>query len=131
VIAVDTNVLVRLFVADDAAQAERARALFDAQADTDDSLWIADVVLAELVWALDRSYGRPRSDIATVLRALAGNATVQLESAGCIGEATSLYERGPADFVDCLLAAKARALGCQALRSFDKKMKGLPGVALL
>lgn len=129
-IAVDTHVLVRLLVNDDAAQAERARDLFDAHADTDDFLWIADLVLAELVWALGRSYGRPRSDIVTVLRALAGNATVQLESAGCIGEVTSLYERGPADFVDCLLATKARARGCEALRSFDKKMKNLPGVVL-
>jgi predicted nucleic-acid-binding protein len=131
VIAVDTYVLVRLFVNDDAAQAEKARALFEAHADEDDSLWIADVVLAELVWALARSYDRPRGDIVTVLRALAGNATVRLESAACVGEATTLFERGPADFVDCLLAAKAQALGCAALRSFDKKMKGLPGVALL
>lgn len=130
-IAIDTNVLLRLFVNDDAAQAAKARALFDAHADEDDSLWVADMVLAELVWALDRSYGRPRSDIVTVLRALAGNATVQLESAACLRDATALYERGPADFVDCLLATKARALGCIALRSFDKKMKGLPGVALL
>ena len=130
-IAVDTNVLVRLFVNDDAAQAAKARALFDAHANEDDSLWIADVVLAELVWALGGSYGRPRGDIVAVLRALAGNATVQLESAARIGSATALYERGPADFVDCLLAAKAQALGCTALRGFDKKMKGLPGVALL
>lgn len=130
-IAVDTNVLVRLFVNDDAAQAKKAHALFEAHADEDDALWIADVVLAELVWALDRSYGRPRSDIVTVLRALLGNATVRLESAACMREATSLYERGPADFVDCLLAAKAHSLGCAALRSFDKKMKGLPGVVLL
>ncbi len=130
-IAVDTNVLVRLFVNDDAAQAAKARALFDAHADEDDSLWIADVVLTELVWALAGCYSRPRSDIVTVLRALAGNATVQLESAASIGDATALYERGPADFVDCLRAAKARARGCTALRSFDKKMKGLPGVALL
>jgi len=130
-IAIDTSVLVRLFVNDDAAQAAKARALFDAHADEDDSLWIADVVLAELVWALAGSYGRPRADIVTVLRALAGSATVRLESAACIGEATALYERGPADFVDCLLAAKAQALGCTALGSFDKKMKGLPGVALL
>lgn len=131
VIAIDTNVLVRLFVNDDAMQAEKARTLFDAHADEDESLWIADVVLAELVWALDRSYGRSRSDIVRVLRALASNATVRLESAACIGAAASLYERGPADFVDGLLAVKAQALGCEALRSFDKKMKGLPGVALL
>lgn len=127
-IAVDTNVLVRLFVNDDAQQAAKARALFDAHSHDDGSLWIADVVLAELVWALDRSYGRLRSDIVTVLDALARNATVQLESAACIREATALYANGPADFVDCLLAIKAKARGCEALRSFDKKMKLLPGV---
>lgn len=130
-IAADTHVLVRLFVNDDAAQATKARAPFGGHADEDDSLWIADVVLAELVWALDRSYGRPRSDIVTVLRALSGNATVHLESAACMSQATTLYERGRADFVDCLLAVKARALNCDALRTFDKKMKGLPGVVTL
>ena len=129
--AVDTNVLLRLFVNDDKAQAAKARALFEAQAEEDDSLWIADIVLAELVWALARSYDRPRADIATVLRALAGNATVKLESAASVVEATRLYEVGPADFVDCLLAVKAKAQRCTALHSFDKKMNGLPGVALL
>jgi predicted nucleic-acid-binding protein len=89
------------------------------------------VVLVELVWALTRSYGRPRTDIITVLRALVGNATVKLESAAALLEATTLYEQGPADFVDCLLAAKAKAQRCAALHSFDKKMKGLPGVVLL
>ena len=130
-IAVDTNVLVRLVVNDDQAQAAKARALFDSQADQDDSLWIADVVLAELVWALDRSYGRPRGDIVAVLRALSTNATVKLESAAAMVAATALYERGPADFVDCLLAVKAQQQGCDTLRSLDRKMKALPGVALL
>ena len=130
-IAVDTNVLLRLLVNDDAAQAGRARALFDACAEAGESLWIADVVLAETVWALARSYGRERADIVTALRALAGNVTAQLESAACLAEATTLYERGPADFVDCLLAVKARQRGCSALRSFDKNMRRLPGVELL
>lgn len=129
-IAVDTNVLLRLFVNDDATQAAKARALFDAQVDEDGSLWIADLVLAEVAWALARSYERPRSDIVAVMRALAANATVQLESAASIAEATDLYERGPADFVDCLFAVKAMALGCESLCSFDRKMKALPGVRL-
>ena len=37
-IAIDTNVLVRLFVNDETLQAQRARALFDANADMDESL---------------------------------------------------------------------------------------------
>jgi uncharacterized protein len=129
--AVDTNALLHQFVNDDKAQAAKARALFKAQAEGEDSLWIADVVLAELVWALARSYDRLRADIVTVVRALVGNAKVKLESAASIAEATSLHELGPADSVDCLLAVKAKAHRCTALHSFDKKTKGLPGVALL
>ncbi len=94
-------------------------------------MWIADLVLVELVWVLDRCCERPHSDIVLMLRALAGNSTVRLESADCLREATTLYERGPSDVVDCLLATKAKAKGCEALRSFDKKMKGLTGVVLL
>ena len=129
--AVDTNLLVRLFVNDDAAQAQKVRALFDQLADEDGALWVADIVLVELVWALDRVYARPREQIAAALHALAGNATVRLESAAALPQATSFYAQGPADFADCLLAVKAAQAGCESLRSFDKKMRGLPGVKLL
>jgi predicted nucleic-acid-binding protein len=125
--AVDTNLLVRLFVADEPAQAQKVRALFDQHADEDGALWVADIVLVELVWALDRVYARPRAQIAAAVQALAGNATVQLESAAGVREAVALYASGPADFADCLLAVKAAQVGCDALRSFDKKMRGLPG----
>jgi len=129
--AVDTNLLLRLFVNDDAAQAKKVRALFDRHADEDGALWVADIVLVELVWALDRVYGRPRVQIAAALQALAGNATVKLEAVTVLREAAALYSQGPADFADCLLAAKARQAGCDSLRTFDKKMRSLPGVKLL
>ena len=65
------------------------------------------------------------------LHALAGNATVKVESAEALREATALYAQGPADFADCLLAVKARRAGCDSVRSFDKKMRSLPGFKLL
>ena len=129
--AIDTYLLVRLFVNDVAAQAQKVRALFDQLADEDGALWVADIVLVELVWALDRVYARPREQIAAALQALAGNATVRLESAAALPQATLFYAQGPADFAYCLLAVKAAQAGCESLRSFDKKMRGLPGVKLL
>ena len=129
--AIDTNLLVRLFVNDDAAQAQKVRVLFDRHADDASALWVADIVLVELVWALDRVYSRPRAQIVIALQALASHATVQLESAAALPEATALYAQGPADFADCLLAVKAVKVGCEILRSFDKKMRALPGVKLL
>ncbi|MFN0160632.1 MAG: PIN domain-containing protein [Burkholderiales bacterium] len=130
-IALDTNLLLRLLVNDAPGQAAKVRALFDAHADEPSAFWIADVVLAEIVWALDRSYGRSRSEISMALHALSHHANVLLESAAVMGEALVLFEEGPAHFVDCLLAAKARAAGCSSVHTFDRKMRGLPGVQLL
>lgn len=129
--AVDTNVLIRLFVNDDSLQCQKARALFDKHADSEESLWIADLVMLELAWTLDRIYAFSRAEICVALKALAGNATVSLESTLAIEQSVALYETGPAGFADCLLSVKAKSAGYAALRTFDKKMRVLPGVKLL
>lgn len=85
--AVDTNLLVRLFVADDPDQADKVRRLFDHHAHEEGAFWVADIVLVELVGALDRVYGRSRAQVATALQALAGHATVRLESPAALIEA--------------------------------------------
>ena len=129
--AVDTNVLIRLFVNDDSMQCQKARALFDSHAGSNESLWIADIVMLELAWTLDRIYDFPRAEICVALNALVGNATVSLESSLAIEHSIAMYEQGPAGFADCLLSVKANHAGRNALRTFDKKMKSLPGVKLL
>jgi predicted nucleic-acid-binding protein len=92
---------------------------------------VADIVLVELVWTLARAYGSSRLEITAALRALASNATVILESAAAVTQAIAWYEPGPADFADALLVAKASQAGCEAVRTFDKKMRNLSGVKLL
>jgi predicted nucleic-acid-binding protein len=130
-IALDTNVLVRLFVRDDEAQADRAKDLVDAFGLQNGSLFISDVVLAELCWTLARAYERNRSDIVRVIRALLGNATIRLESPEAVRSALAVYERGPADFADCLIVAKAKSAGCVEIVTFDRRMQTLPSVRLL
>lgn len=56
-IAIDTNVLVRLLVADDPAQSSRARALLETQ-----DVWIGPTVLLEAAWVLDAA--EPGMDVA-------------------------------------------------------------------
>ncbi|MDH4390670.1 MAG: type II toxin-antitoxin system VapC family toxin [Aquabacterium sp.] len=130
-IAVDTNVLVRLMVNDEPSQAGRAKQLFDAKAGEDGSIWVSDTVLVELVWTLARAYGRSRTELATAVRALASHATLTLESAVAVRAAVDVFEGGAADFSDCLLAAKAQGAGCEHLFTFDKGMRALAGVKLL
>ena len=129
-IALDTNVLVRLLVGDDQAQAQRVKRLFDHAAAERDTLWVCDTVLVELVWTLARAYGRTRTDIVAALRALSSNATVTLESTAAVVAATDSYEQGSADFADCLLCTKAAMAGCEHVATFDRGMRGLPNVKM-
>jgi len=131
VIAVDTNVLLRLLVGDDPAQAAKARRLFDRADAEQKTVWVADTVLVELVWTLGRAYSRNRADIVKALRTLSSHATVMLESAAAVRDATDAFERGRADFADCLLCVKAESAGCDEVATFDRGMKGLPAVRLL
>jgi predicted nucleic-acid-binding protein len=131
VIAVDTNVLLRLLVGDDATQAAKARRLFDRAGAEQSAVWVADTVLVEMVWTLARAYSRERTDIVKALRTLSSHATVVLESAAAVRDAIDVFERGRADFADCLLSMKAQSAGCDEVATFDRGMKGLPGVRLL
>ena len=129
-IAVDTNVLVRLLVADDRSQHLRAVRFFDAQASEPGSVWVSQVVLAELGWVLSRTYGRTRAEVAQAVRALAGNGTVSLEQPQAVQQAVSHYEGSRADLADCLLSARAQTEGLQGVVTFDRGMRVLPGVSV-
>jgi predicted nucleic-acid-binding protein len=131
VIAVDTNVLARLILQDDAAQHARAHQLFLDHAGEAGAIWVSDMVLIELVWVLTRAAGRSRADVVVALQAITDNTTLRLESPRAIREATRLYQAGPADFADCLLSVQAREAGADQIHTFDRKMRGLPGITLL
>lgn len=130
-IALDTNVLVRLVLRDDEAQAQRARELVETHAHSDGSLFVSDVVLAEFAWVLRSRYALPGEAIARALRALVDNATLAWQSRAAAIEALQLFEHGGADFPDCLVVALAEAHGCEAIATFDGGMRALPQVRLL
>ncbi len=130
-IALDTNVLVRLLTRDDEKQAEKVRLLFEKHADSHDALFVSDVVLAELAWTLERAYDFDRAAIGKTFKALVDNATLGFESRDVLRLAQANFESGKAGFADCLIVAKAQARGCAPLVTFDKALRAVPDVELL
>ena len=68
-IALDTNVLVRFLVDDDAEQVQAARTLLESLT-AERPAFICREVMIELVWVLERAYRLPRDRIAAVLEGL-------------------------------------------------------------
>lgn len=71
--AIDTNVLVRYLVRDDAEQAEAARALLEGLTQRHPGFVCREVAI-EVVWVLERVYRFGRAEIADVLLELLANA---------------------------------------------------------
>jgi predicted nucleic-acid-binding protein len=101
VVAVDTNVLVRLLTNDHAAQAARAVAVFRTT-----PVLVPKTVLLETEWVLRHSYGLPAATIARSFLGLLGLPTVTVEDAPAVHLALRMLERG-IDFADALHLASS------------------------
>jgi predicted nucleic-acid-binding protein len=76
VVAVDTNVLVRLITKDHAEQVARATRLFQKE-----RIWLAKTVLLETDWVLRSLYGFAAQDVGDAIGKVAGLPNVDLEDA--------------------------------------------------
>ena len=88
-LAVDTNVVVRLLVNDDARQGELARRLFES-----DEIWIGVTVLIEASWVLESVYGLSTPETARALRGLLGLPNVRVEGAAAVAAALDAAATG-------------------------------------
>lgn len=120
--AIDTNVLVRLLVRDDAAQAAAAEEFIAKGA------WVPLLALAETVWVLDAVYQRKPAQIATAVDMLLNHQQLVLERADIVAAALAHYgTKAKPGFSDCLMLEIARAAGHLPLGTFDKPLGKLHG----
>lgn len=129
-IALDTNVLIRYLVADDATQATAARILLEGLT-TERPGFVCREVIVELVWVLRRAYGFSRDRIATVLENFVSTEGLEVEAADDVARAAASYRRGGAGFSDLMIVAAAERVGAGTLHTFDRKVARLDGVTLL
>lgn len=111
----DTNILIRVIVGDDLAQAEIAQsALLKA-----DLIAVPLPVLCELCWVLKRSYGAERAEIADAVRKLVASTNVITDNTA-VEAGLAILEAG-GDFADGVIAHQGRTLGGDTFLTFDSK----------
>ncbi|MGH9607524.1 MAG: PIN domain-containing protein [Terracidiphilus sp.] len=118
-IGLDTNVLVRFFAKDDPLQSPKARALLESLTVSGPG-WIGQGTILELVWVMTSTSRLRRDGIARILGELLARDTIVIERPEVVEKALQAYRRGKADFADCLIAAAAKAAGCDRTVTFDR-----------
>jgi predicted nucleic-acid-binding protein len=124
--AVDTNVLVRLMICDDARQLSKAESLLDS------GIWVSHLVLVEAIWMLDSVFSLGARQIADAIEMLLGNGQVAMQEAEVVQRALAHFRRHPAlGFTDCMVLEMARRHGHLPLATFDRNLSRLDGAQKL
>jgi predicted nucleic-acid-binding protein len=127
-LGLDTNVLIRFLVADDRAQFEQAQKLIRRQSSNGEPMLISLLVLLETEWVLRSRYSLDKSEVSAALAGLLESNELHIEDESSVEEALFLWNDSSAEFADCLIGARHRALGCHATATFDAKALRLTGV---
>ncbi len=123
---VDTNVLLRLFLEDDPAQAEAVRKLFLGAFQEKRKLFVSDMAVAEIVWFLGKKESLPPSVISGVLRPALDDERLYFENRERLSAALALYEYHDVDFIDAYQAALVQEKKLESVVSFDRDFSRLP-----
>lgn len=118
---VDTNLFIRYLTNDDQAKAERVELLLKEAAAGKVRLVTAEVVIAEVVWVLESSYGLKSTEIAPLIRAILATSGLDVLNAPLVARGLEHYETRNIDFIDGYIAAVMEKQGITELYSFDRK----------
>jgi predicted nucleic-acid-binding protein len=131
VIAIDTNLLVRLMVKDDDTQGAAVEALLRKTGESGQTCFVSDMVLCELEWVLRTCYRAPRLRVLSAIQELLDQHLFAFEDRSRLHRVVQAYQLGKAELSDYLIGAKNQATGAAPTYTFDRKLKGQEGFVIL
>jgi predicted nucleic-acid-binding protein len=124
--AIDTNVLVRIVIRDDARQAASADGFIR------NGAWVSVLALAEAMWVLATVYKRSSSGIVAAIEMLLDHKSLTVQDADVVAAALDLFRSRPSlGFSDCLILELARKAGHLPLGTLDRALAKVDGAQRL
>ena len=129
-IGLDTNVLVRYIMQDDAKQSAKATKLIESLT-IDMPGFVPVIAVVELGWVLSFSYELTRSQVSEAFEALLRTKEIVVDRADHVLRALRVYKSSSADFADCLIERIAISAGCEKVMTFDVAAAKVAGMTLI
>ncbi len=121
---VDTNGLLRYLLADHAEHYQRASDFMEEVKQGTQRAFLAESVLTECVFVLQKFYKVPRERISYELMALLNYQGIEVDNLNVCRLALKLFGENKVDIVDAVVFAHAKIKVCQWL-SFDNDLRKL------
>lgn len=125
-LAVDTNVIVRVVIRDDPLQTAMADQFVEGGA------WISVLALAETAWVLASTYSFTAVELATAIAMLLNHRDFVIQDSDAVAAAVEMFRLKPSlGFSDCLMFELARKAGHLPLGTFDRRLGRVEGTQKL
>ncbi|WP_310614537.1 type II toxin-antitoxin system VapC family toxin [Limnohabitans sp.] len=129
-IGLDTNVLVRYIMQDDAKQSPKASALIESLY-ADHPGFISLISVVELYWVLTSCHEFTGPQVKSALEALLRVKLIVVDRSDQFLHALRVFDASKADFADCLVELTASGAGCTETRTFDAGAAKHGGMTLI
>ncbi len=119
--AIDTNILIRFLVGDDELQAKKVYSIFKKAESEKKELFVPLLVVLEMIWVLESVYDISRIEILNSISDLLLMPIFKFDQLSALQQIVHSAQGNTYDLSDLLIAHSAKANGCEAVITFDKK----------
>lgn len=121
---IDTNILLRFLLKDVPKQAEAARQKFQEAKQTKTQLFVPQIVIFEVVFALTRVYKFDKNEVVEAIKSLLAAEFLNIQDKEIFGSTLSLFVKRNISLADCFIVAFSN-LHKAPLFTFDKGLAKL------
>lgn len=127
----DANIILRFLTNDIPEQANRCSALLKRVESGVEQVLLPDLVLADIVWILEKFYKQPKQRIYDLLIPLLNLRGLRFSNKKTAREALRLYTAKNLDWTDAFTAAQMLIKNQREIYSYDKDFDKLEGLTRL
>lgn len=120
-LVLDTNSYLRFLLNDIPEQADKVSQLFVKAKAQDLEIFIPQIVIFEIEFALDKYYKFPKTEVTDKLRVILATPYLKIQDVDIFDEALILFNNKNIDFVDCFLLCAAKSKN-SSLFTFDENL---------
>ena len=124
--AIDANIILRFLTNDDPQKAEACAVLLEKVERNEHQVWLPDLVLADVIWTLERFYRQSKEKIADLLTPIVSLRGLHCSSKEAIFLALRLYVRHNIDWTDAFVAAQVTLQKVGTIYSYDRDFDRIP-----
>jgi len=124
----DANIVLRFLTNDLLEQADRCTELLKLVEAGTEEVWLPDLVLADIVWTLEKFYKQPKKKIQELLIPILNLHGLRHTNKKVAKEALRLYAEMNLDWTDAFVATQMLAQKRNEIYSYDRDFEKIEGI---